>query len=132
MTVQEAHASTLEGCWHNQLGTRLAIAADAEGVVTGEIRSEVGGVEGDQAVRGYVAPWPAPRGVIGLVVRWEGTHSVTTWSGHFDLEHGVISANWLLTSADFGQNEWQATRTGSDTFHRDAEHGPPDGPRSPA
>ncbi len=131
MTVQETQVGTLGGCWHNQLGTRLEIAVDGRGVVSGAIRSEVGGAGGDQPVAGYVAPWPAPRGVIGLVVRWEGTHSVTAWSGHFDLEAGLIAANWLLTAADFDHNEWQATRVGNDTFRRDASDRAPDGARRP-
>jgi len=118
MAANEDRGSTISGCWHNQLGTRMEITASEDGSVTGRIHSEVGGVGGEQPVVGYVAPALGRRGVIGLVVRWKETHSVTTWSGHYDLEGNVIVANWLLTAADFDQNEWQSTRVGHDVFHR--------------
>jgi len=118
MVIQNSRRSTISGSWLNELGTRMTIVANDRGRVTGEIRSEVGGVGDEQPVVGYLAPWPAQRGVIGLVVPWAETASVTTWSGHFDLDADVIVANWLLTTADFEENEWQSTRVGRDVFRR--------------
>ncbi len=125
MAIRNDPTVTLTGCWENQLGTRLAITANDAGLVMGKILSE-GGIEIDQPVSGYVAPWPASQGVIGLVVPSPETRSVTTWSGHFDLEADVIVTNWLLTSSYFDQNEWLSTRVGHDVFRRDDGLSSPD------
>jgi hypothetical protein len=119
MAGNNGAANTISGGWRNQLGTRLELRAAADGTLTGSISSEVGGVVGVQPVVGYVRASSGHRGAIGLVVSWAPTHSVTTWCGHYDLDSGEIATNWLLTTADFDENEWQSTRVGRDVFHRD-------------
>lgn len=116
--VSSEDRSTISGWWHNELGTRLDLQANEDGSVTGWIDSEVGGVTGVHPIVGFVSPSVGRRGVIGFVVSWGETRSMTTWAGHYDLEAGVITTNWLLTAADFDANEWQSTRVGHDTYHR--------------
>lgn len=116
-------APAVTGCWQNQLGTRLEVRADEGGAITGWIHSHVGGVAGSHPVVGYVAANPDGRGVIGFAVSWGETRSVTVWSGRYDVGNDVIVANWLLTTADFDENEWQSTRLGHDTFRRTSSEG---------
>ena len=114
MTGHEARR--VEGTWHNQLGSWMELRESDDGRIEGTMESPVGGALGKQPLTGYVAHFSDGRGVIGFVVAWHPTRSITTWSGHHDAD--VISANWLLTGGDFGENEWQSTRVGHDVFHR--------------
>ena len=118
MAADDGRVSTLSGWWYNQLGTRLELIASEDGSMRGSIHSEVGGVAGVRPAVGYVCPVSGRRGAIGWVVSWDGTHSIATWCGHYDLDEDVIAANWLLTAADFDENEWQSTRVGRDVFRR--------------
>lgn len=116
MTGDKARGIT--GAWHNQLGTCMEIKTNEDGFVTGRMHAAVGGVSGEHPLVGYLTAVDETRGVIGLVVVWRPTNSVTTWSGHYDFDNDVIVTNWLLTGGDFDENEWQATRLGHDVFRR--------------
>jgi len=109
----------LAGVWSNQLGSRLLLEVDADGRLSGSMHSSVGGVAGEHPLSGFARSSGEGRGVIGFVVAWDQTSSVTSWSGHYDLRTGTISVNWLLTGNEFDENEWQATRVGHDHFWRD-------------
>jgi hypothetical protein len=114
--MSEYERRQIGGSWSNQLGSRMELLEMDDGRIEGTMESPVGGAAGIQPLTGYFQR-VGNRGVIGFVVSWHPTRSITTWSGHYDADAGVIVANWLLTRGDFDENEWQSTMVGHDVFH---------------
>lgn len=106
----------LSGVWRNQLGTVLRLNATADGRLEGCIESVVGGVAGAYPLTGFSQPGDRGAGVLGFVVAFGGTRSVTSWCGRYGSADGTISVLWILSEQGEGANEWQATRIGHDTF----------------
>lgn len=107
----------LSGVWCNQLGSTLHLCAHEEdGSIVGSLQSVVGGVPGPHPVVGYFVDVGDGLGVIGFVVRWSSSRSVTSWTGHFNLHEGTLTTSWLLTEASLEDGEWASTRVGHDVF----------------
>lgn len=107
----------LNGVWRNQLGTVLRLRSSAGGRLEGWLESPVGGAEGAHPLTGFSESGGQGE-VLGFVVAFEETRSVTSWSGRRRATDGTISAVWILSEQSEVANEWQATRIGYDTFVR--------------
>lgn len=110
----------LEGTWRNQLGSRLAVQVDGRGGLHGTYHSEAGlAPEAIYRVSGSYDPAPsASTVVVGFVVDWPETHSVTVWSGVYDGSDDTIKATWLMTAEREPAEEWRSTLVGHDVFRR--------------
>jgi hypothetical protein len=109
----------LSGEWRNQLGSVLWLRAGSDGRLDGRIESKVGGVEGSYPVTGFWQPGQEGERIVGFVVAWPLKHSVTSWSGRYQVGNGAMTATWILSEEGQGVNEWRATRIGYDTFVRE-------------
>lgn len=119
-TTTERPVTQLSGVWFNQLGSRLEMACDDDGRLTGTFESSVSGARGRHALSGYADPHPADEtGAIGFTVSWSPGHAVTVWSGHYHGGRQEIAATWLLTTGGpFGPEAWRSTVIGHDVFRR--------------
>lgn len=87
-------ASTVCGTWHNQLGSRMELAVDSNGSLTGSYHSKVGSVPKVFKLAGRCDTAPPPPPGVGMSLGWAVTffnedpivHSTATWSGQF-FEH---------------------------------------------
>lgn len=109
----------LSGPWRNQLGSLLTLRASSDGRLEGFIESKVGGAEGTYPVTGFWQSGEQGEKIVGFVVAWPPTQSVTSWCGRLETDDGTISAMWMLTEQSAGANQWQARRIGNDTFVRE-------------
>lgn len=117
----ELRDGSLAGCWRNQLGSRLTLEIDGRGHLSGTYHAGAGAVP-DRTYRVVGSYDPAPFGpvtVLGFVVDWAGTHSLTVWSGQHHAGEGTITATWLMTTETGTEDEWKATMVGHDVFRRD-------------
>src|SRR5215831_21398523 len=97
---------SIEGVWHNELGSTMDLSERGDGGLTGEYNTAVGHACGDYALVGWADPEAGPTGAtaVGFTVLWNNeacgdSHSVTTWSGQLQHVGGedVILTQWLLT-----------------------------------
>lgn len=108
----------LDGTWSNALGSTLHLSVHPDGSLSGSFSSGAGDCAGGHhAVVGRVdmAPW-GRTAVIGFVVAWPASHSMTCWSGRFDAQRRTISATWVMTAEAEEHDAWMATRVGHDEF----------------
>ena len=112
-------AERLSGPWFNQLGSRLDLAVDDEGRLSGTFRSSVGVVDDGHAVSGFFATdADGAHGALGFAVSWGAAGSITVWSGHYHESDEVILTTWLLSEAPSWHGDWRSTLVGSDEFRR--------------
>jgi hypothetical protein len=110
----------LDGVWRNQLGTVIRLRTSSGDRLEGWLESNVGGAVGAHPLIGFFQP--GDQGVVlGFVVAFEETRSVTSWNGRYGAIEGTISAVWILSEQSEVANEWQATRIGYDTFVRETD-----------
>ena len=114
----EQLAARLNGIRFNELGFALSLEASTSGQLSGTFRSGVGDGLGQRPLRGLYSPSPqSGEAVLGFVVVWPSSHSLSSWSGH--LHHDdVITATWLLASSTDASDEWRSMHIGHDRFAR--------------
>lgn len=115
------------GIWYNELGSEMVLTVNGASV-TGTYNTAVGHAGGEYALVGGldVDGDPTDAGqAIGWVVVWTNqakgsSHSVTTWSGQYQIIDGneEIETLWLLTSETPTDEDWAATQINKDTFKR--------------
>jgi hypothetical protein len=111
-------AAQLTGIWRNELASELHLQADAAGALSGSFRSGVGERHDRCPLTGSCVTSPSGRqAVLGFVVSWPSTRSVTAWSGHFDVGRNLITATWLLAGESDGPGEWRSMHIGHDEFY---------------
>ena len=117
-------AREISGVWYNQLGSQLHLQGDEHGRLTGNFHSTVGSPSGDHPVTGFFDPEPEARGgPLGFTVCWPDAHSVTVWSGRYEVDGDIIVATWLLTGHLVGGDDWCSTVIGHDVFRRNPPTG---------
>lgn len=117
--MAELPAGRLNGVWSNELDSQMVIECHLDGTLSGRYQSSVG-VEGEeQPLTGYVDTAPENGvAVLGFLVAWPASHSVTVWSGRYDIDEDVITATWLLCGEVDRHNVWRSTLVGCDLFTR--------------
>lgn len=114
----------IEGTWYNELGSRLVLVVDEDGRLSGTFSSGVGNGDEEPPVTGFVDRRPHDgTTVLGFVVGWPATHSVTVWSGQCDLDRQVIETTWLLSGEVGTTEEWHSTLVGHNRFTREGPDG---------
>ncbi len=117
---------SVTGTWYNELGSVMNLEVDGASI-TGTYQTAVGDAEGIYQLTGSVDTDgdPSANGqAVAWVVVWNNdygnSHSVTAWSGQYQLIDGVeeIEALWLLTSETPAGYDWAATQVNKDTFTR--------------
>lgn len=123
MAAPTAGAPTVDfsGKWKNQLNSEMDLVITGQ-KVTGRYKSLVssGGSTVEGEITGYV-----DRDLIAIVVNWDTTASLTSWTGQMVDEGGTetIETLWhLVMDIAEGPAEgaaiWQSTFAGADTFAR--------------
>jgi hypothetical protein len=109
---------TVVGSWRSELGSELELH-NTDGFLTGRYASAVGTVHDPQPLIGFCTP-PSGRGtvVVGFVVRWPATGSLTTWTGRYDSDTDRMNMTWVLESATPSPTAWRATHLGQDEYRR--------------
>jgi hypothetical protein len=111
---------SIAGAWVNQLGSRLELSADTDGVLRGMYHSGVGDGIVAQPLSGRSdPPGPGGLGVLGFVVHWPADRAVSVWAGQYDPKDDVIRASWLLVGETAPSEAWRSTTLGHDEFHRE-------------
>lgn len=109
---------TITGTWTSELGSRLELHC-ADGILTGRYSSAVGAMHDARPLIGFATP---PSGddaaVLGFVVPWSGTGSLTTWTGRYERTTDRILATWVLETRQSPSTIWAATQIGQDVFIR--------------
>ena len=117
--MDEQRDRGLSGTWHNELGSRLILTAGLEGHLTGAYAPGVGESPEERPLTGF---WhqaaPGAPTVVGFVVAWPASHSLTTWAGRHDPGSDSISASWLLVGETPADEAWRSTNLGHDLFSR--------------
>lgn len=121
MAIQPAPARVLHsvvGNWYSELGSELELH-NTDGFLTGRYTSAVGSVRDPEPLIGFCTP-PSGTGtvVVGFVVRWPVTRSLTTWAGRYDSDTDRLSMTWVLESATPSPTAWRSTQLGQDQYHR--------------
>ena len=113
--------SPVGGRWVNQMGSEMVIAVGPEGRLEGEFSAAVG----SQADRSYPLVGmcqlrtSGPVAPLAFVVDWTEARCVTAWCGEYvSGPFEEIRATWLMTCETAPGDEWRATVTGHDIFHR--------------
>lgn len=108
----------ISGSWTNELGSHVSIEA-AGGRLTGTYASSVGDSREEEKLVGFYLPEAEDgRVVIGFVVAWPASRSVTTWSGCYRADCDIMTAFWILREDTSPENAWRATTVGCDVFVR--------------
>jgi Avidin family len=114
------------GSWYNELGSQMDIDVEDDGSLTGQYWTAVGDAAGRYPIVGWAEPAAGLTGstAVGWVVLWRNagrnSHSVTTWSGQYQIinseEH--ILALWILAAETSPDDDWKSMIVGADTFQR--------------
>ncbi|XP_067877801.1 avidin-like [Heterodontus francisci] len=118
-TSCEEMALPLTGCWISELGSSLNIVVRDSGLISGSYMLKTG-----RSARGVVTGYQQnlSQPTFGFIVRWiTDPGCVTAWTGqHFKIKNReVLKTMWLhRRSASNPEDNWGATGTGSDMFHR--------------
>lgn len=108
----------LSGVWVNELGSLVKLDA-CEGRLSGRYTSLVGGSHEEEELSGFYVPDPGNGGaVVGFVVAWPSSCSITTWSGRYRADHDLMTAFWLMREDTPAPNAWRSTTVGCDVFVR--------------
>jgi len=118
---------SIAGDWYNEFGSRMELAPDPSGDLTGTFASGTGHANGDYALVGrYDTLERAEHGTaVGWTVAWHNERNnadcVTSWSGlYFDDGNAErICATWLLTTSRTASDAWESTTVGRDVFTRE-------------
>ncbi len=115
------------GTWYNELGSMMNLAVEGTSV-TGTYHTSVGDADGIYQLVGSldVDGDPSTKGqAIAWIVVWRNeahgsSHSITAWSGQYQLIDGVeeIETLWLLTSEVQTNDDWASTQINKDFFTR--------------
>lgn len=117
----------VKGLWLNELGSMMELEVSGN-LIKGTYSSIVGEVpKYTFSLTGFVntAPFKFSQ-AIGWVVVWNNeknnAHSVTTWSGQYQVNEKTgeeeIITTWLLTKEMEAENDWESTLVGQDVFKR--------------
>lgn len=125
----------IAGAWHNQHGSVMELARDAEGQIRGRFRSAVGpsAGEGEFRIVGFVAGE-----LVTLSAEFASHDSVTGWVGHHVVEGGEerIETLWHMAVTVPGsrpdRDRWNGIWSGADVFRRGAHGTHPGSPRLPS
>ena len=110
---------TVEGSWRSELGSQLELH-NTEGFLTGRDISAVGSDRCPQALFGQCTqPMSTGTVILGFVVCWTGSSSLTTWTGRYDGATDRLNLHWVLETATHPPTAWRSTQLGQDTFYRD-------------
>ena len=114
----------LDGAWYNALGSSMELTVKGN-CVSGTYITAVGEAQGRYPIVGAIDSEPQKESqALGLVVVWANeqgsSHSVTTWSGQFEVIDGqeILRTTWLLTRETAPNLDWQSTLVGTDIFTR--------------
>ncbi len=121
---------SIDGKWVSDLGSKMEIEVDDDGLMTGIYTTVIGDTQGNYPLVGYVnfAPDGQSIATIGWVVLWinekGNDQSVTTWTGQVQLtepENGaqVMVTTWLYVKETQPSENWSSTLMGFNTFKRD-------------
>ena len=118
------------GNWYNELGSQIDLNVDHNGHITGHYWTAVGDATGRYPVVGWAERVTGQTGstALGWAVLWlnaaRNSHSVTTWSGQYQIVNGEekILALWLLTTETNPCDDWKSTLVGADVFQRAQPH----------
>jgi len=120
---------SLDGAWHNELGSTLTITTKDDGTLEGTYESRVGETTGSYPVTGRHHPRPGDGAgsAVGWVVSWTNSstdcYSLTSWAGqYFAAEPERLSMTWLLVMEGAPGEAWESTLIGQDLFTRTVPH----------
>jgi avidin family protein len=115
------------GMWYNELGSTMTLYVEGPSI-TGTYQTGVGDASGLYQLVGSIDVAGDPEGngqAIAWVVVWNNTlkgstHSITAWSGQYQLINGVeeIVTLWLLTTETPANSDWASTQVNQDIFTR--------------
>ncbi|XP_072407149.1 avidin-like [Chiloscyllium punctatum] len=114
--------TALSGCWVNELHSTMRISVSNSGLITGSYISKVSASA--QPARGNVTGYQQDLSnpTFGFVVKWITVPgSVSVWTGQYFVinEKETLMTMWLLRrSVSTSKDNWEATWTGMDVFHR--------------
>jgi Avidin family len=116
----------ITGIWYNELGSQMDLNVADDGSVTGQYWTAVGDAAGRYPLVGWAEPAAGVSGsvAIGWAVLWRNadrnSHSVTTWSGQYQVINGEehILALWLMATETIVGEDWKSMLVGADTFQR--------------
>lgn len=114
------------GSWYNELGSRMDLSIAENGGLTGQYWTAVGDAAGRYPLVGWAEPAAGLTGsvAVGWAVLWRNAdrnnHSITTWSGQYQMINGEehILALWLLATETSVDDDWKSMLVGADTFQR--------------
>jgi hypothetical protein len=117
---------SIAGSWYNELGSHMDLHIGDDSSVTGHYWPAVGDARGRYPLFGWVEPAAGQTGstALGWVVLWRNemwnSHSVTAWSGQYQVVNGQehVLALWLLAAETNPDDDWKSTQDGADTFQR--------------
>lgn len=114
----------LDGTWYNELGSVMTLEANGSSV-TGTYQTAVGDAQGRYPLVGATEPSSRIGSqAVGFVVAWvneyTNAHSVTAWSGQYQIVDGEeeIVTQWLLTQETPPRDDWASTYIGHDLYTR--------------
>ncbi|XP_060711764.1 avidin-like [Hemiscyllium ocellatum] len=114
--------TALSGCWANELNSTMQIKVSDSGLITGLYFSKVSASA--QPAKGTVTGYQQDLGnpTFGFVVKWITVPgSISVWTGQYFIinEKETLMTMWLLRrSVSTSKDNWDATWTGMDVFHR--------------
>jgi hypothetical protein len=109
----------VDGRWSNERGSVLELEVHDDGRVTGTFRlASDGNSYRPHPVTGTYTQRPdGGLGVVGSVIGWPRTGSVTVWTGAYDETLDELHTRWLMTETAGGITyEWPSV--GGDVFRR--------------
>ncbi|XP_041035791.1 avidin-like [Carcharodon carcharias] len=115
-------ATSLSGCWKNELGSTMKIDVNEAGHIRGTYVSQVSMSKkpAEGVVVGYQQDLTQP--TFGFIVKWiKAATSVSVWAGQYFKvgDEAKLITIWLLRASCLDQGEnWNATRVGMDVFSR--------------
>lgn len=122
---------SVEGVWFNELGSKMDLKVDDDGIITGKYHSAVQADE-PTGLTAKIIGGMSPDGshdTFGFSVVWNTTGSTTSWAGEYKTCCGeqVLYTTWILTDQTESCNEtWKSTLIGKDVFTRYKQRqGPP-------
>ncbi len=118
---------SVAGIWHNELGSQMTLEIEEGQFLKGMYQTAVGDGSGIYPLNGQLDTLPNTGGqAVGFIVAWVNavygsSHSVTTWSGQYQIIEGkeILTTLWLLTSETVSSQDWASTNVGQDIFTRE-------------
>lgn len=109
----------LDGHWRNERGSVLELEVHDDGRITGSFRlGSDGSAYRPYRVTGtYTLRPEGARGVVGSLIGWPRSNTVTVWTGEYDPASDLLRTSWLMTTGP-GRSPDEVASIGGQIFRR--------------